>query len=333
MIPILGLFLFNLLMLWGIDRTLFWRQLLFWLLAGVAFYLARTLGARAIFSLESWIYLIVVVFLLLPLFLGQAIRGSSRWIGIGGFSLQPSELVKPILIGFLAHYLNQKEINKFKDFLLTIALIIVPVFLILIQPDLGSAGIIAATLMILLLVAKLQLHWWFLTSVVAIIFLLIAKDKLIHPYQMDRIRAFLDPYSDPLGKGYNLIQAQLAIGSGGLFGRGFGLGRQTQLAYLPEKHTDFIFATIAEELGLVGVLFLLGFYYWLFSWLLKKVFLSEDNFTFYLRLGIFLQLFFQTTINLAMNLGLFPVVGVPLPLISYGGSSLISTLFSLGLVI
>ena len=333
MIPILGLFLFNLLMLWGIDRTLFWRQLLFWLLAGVAFYLARTLGARAIFSLESWIYLIVVVFLLLPLFLGQAIRGSSRWIGIGGFSLQPSELVKPILIGFLAHYLNQKEINKFKDFLLTIALIIVPVFLILIQPDLGSAGIIAATLMILLLVAKPKLNWWFLTSVVAIIFLLIAKDKLIHPYQMDRIRAFLDPYSDPLGKGYNLIQAQLAIGSGGLFGRGFGLGRQTQLAYLPEKHTDFIFATIAEELGLVGVLFLLGFYYWLFSWLLKKVFLSEDNFTFYLRLGIFLQLFFQTTINLAMNLGLFPVVGVPLPLISYGGSSLISTLFSLGLVI
>jgi len=333
MIPILGLFLFNLLTLWGIDRTLFWRQLLFWLLAGVAFYLARVLGARAIFSLESWIYLIVVVFLLLPLFLGQAIRGSSRWIGIGGFSLQPSELVKPILIGFLAHYLNQKKINKFKDFLLTIALIIAPVFLILIQPDLGSAGIIAATLMALLLTAKPKLNWWFLTSVVAIVFLLIAKDKLIHPYQMDRIRAFLDPYSDPLGKGYNLIQAQLAIGGGGLFGRGFGLGRQTQLAYLPEKHTDFIFATIAEELGLVGVLFLLGFYYWLFSWLLKKVFLSEDNFTFYFRLGIFLQLFFQTAINLAMNLGLFPVVGVPLPLISYGGSSLISTLFSLGLII
>lgn len=333
MIPILGLFLLNLLMLWRIDQTLFWRQLLFWLLAGAALYLARTLGARAIFSLEKWIYLIVVIFLILPLFLGQTIRGSSRWIGIGSFYLQPSELVKPILIGFLASYLDQKGINKFKDFLLVIVLIIVPVFLVLIQPDLGSAGIIAATLMTLLLVTKPKLGWWLLVGVVGLAFLLIAKDKLIHPYQMDRIKTFLDPYSDPLGKGYNLIQAQLAIGSGGWFGRGFGLGRQTQLAYLPEKHTDFIFASIAEELGLIGVLFLLGFYYWLFSWLLRKVFLSRDNFVFYLRLGIFLQLFLQTTINLAMNLGLFPVVGVPLPFVSYGGSSLISTLFSLGLVI
>lgn len=333
MIPIFGLFLLNLLMLWRIDQTLFWRQLLFWLLAGVAFYLARSLGARAIFSLEKWIYLVVIIFLVLPLFWGQAIRGSSRWISIGGFYLQPSELVKPILIGFLASYLDQKGIKKFRDFLWAIALIIAPVFLVLIQPDLGSAGIIAATLMIILLVAKPKLGWWLLVGVVGLTFLLIAKDKLIHPYQMDRIKTFLDPYSDPLGKGYNLIQAQLAIGSGGWFGRGFGLGRQTQLAYLPEKHTDFIFAAIAEELGLIGVLFLLGFYYWFFSWLLRRVFLAEDNFVFYLRLGIFIQLFLQTTINLAMNLGLFPVVGVPLPFISYGGSSLISTLFSLGLVI
>lgn len=333
MIAILGLFLFNLVMLWGMDRVLFWRQLLFWLLAGGVFYLASTFGAQAIFALGKWLYLSAIVFLLLPLFWGEAVRGSSRWIDIAGFSFQPSELVKPILIGFLAHYLSQRGINKFKDFFLAIILTVAPVFLILAQPDLGSASIIALTLTILLLLAKPQAKWWFLIGVFAILSCLIIQDKLLYPYQLDRIKAFLDPHGDPLGKGYNLIQAQLAIGSGGLFGRGFGSGRQTQLAYLPEKHTDFIFATIAEELGLVGVLFLLGFYYQLFSWLLKRLLLFENSFTFYLRLGIFLQLFFQTAINLAMNLGIFPVVGIPLPLISYGGSSLISTLFSLGLVI
>jgi len=329
----LGLFLLNLLMLWGLEKTVFWRQLLFWILGGALFYLAKKIGAKNLFSLGKKIYLLTIISLALPLLLGQIIRGSSRWVTIAGFSLQPSEFAKPLLIGFIAWYLSKKEINSLKHFLLIFLLIIVPVFLTLLQPDLGSAAIMFLTLAILILIARPKLNWWLILGGILCLGSLASWNKLIHPYQISRIKSFLNPRQDPLGGGYNFIQAQMAIGAGGLLGRGFGQGRQTQLAYLPEKHTDFVFASLAEELGFLGVAFLLVFYFRFFSWLLKKTFSSKDKFAFYLRIGVFLQLFLQTAINIAMNLGASPVVGLPLPLVSYGGSSLISTLFSLGLII
>jgi len=333
MVSLLGLFLLNLLMLWGLEKTVFWRQLLFWALGGALFYLAQKIGAKNLFSMGKKIYLLIVISLALPLLLGQIVRGSSRWITIAGFSFQPSEFAKPLLIGFLAWRLSEKEINSLKQFLLIFLTITAPVSLTLLQPDLGSAAIMFLTLAILILIARPKLNWWLLLSGIFCLGLLAGWNKFVHPYQISRIKSFLNPHRDPAGSGYNFIQAQMAIGTGGLFGRGFGQGRQTQLAYLPEKHTDFVFASLAEELGFLGVAFLLIFYFWFFSWLLQKTFSSKNKFVFYLRMGVFLQLLLQTAINIAMNLGLFPIVGLPLPLVSYGGSSLISTLFSLGLII
>jgi len=331
MVSVIGLSALNLLMLWGLDKTFFWRQLLFWIIGIPVFLLARSIGTKNLFSLSKKVYFFILAFLALPLFLGVVIRGSARWIGIAGFSLQPSELVKPFLIGVLSWQLAKGEIKKFSHFLLLVFLIIIPCFFILTQPDLGSAGLVFITLISLLFISNQKRSWWLPLIFISIILLIIGWSRIFQPYQIDRINSFLNPQSDPLGKSYNIIQSKLAIGSGGLFGRGFGQGRQTQLSFLPEKHTDFIFSAIGEELGFLGILFTLGFYFWLFWWMLKKISLTKDRFDFYLKIGIFIQLFLQTIINIAVNLQLFPAVGIPLPLVSYGGSSLLSTILSLGL--
>ena len=331
MASIFGLFLLNLLMLWGLDKTFFWRQLLFWIVGLLLFLLAKTVGIKSLFSLGKKLYIAAIIFLFLPLVFGGIIRGSARWIEIGGFSIQPSELVKPFLIGAIAWQLSKIKIDKLKQLIFFIILIAIPCFLILIQPDLGSAGVVFLTLITLVFIAQPKLNWWLPLIAISGLILAFSWGKLLQPYQIDRVASFFDPQSDPLGKGYNLIQAKLAIGSGGFFGRGFGQGSQTQLAFLPEKHTDFILAAIGEELGFLGVVFTLGFYFWLFSWMLKIISSTEDKFGFYLKTGIFIQLLLQTSINIAVNLQLFPVVGIPLPLVSYGGSSLLSILFSLGL--
>jgi rod shape determining protein RodA len=203
--------------------------------------------------------------------------------------------------------------------------------LVLIQPDLGSAVAICATLLFILFLAKPDWRWWLPIGLSITLFFIIGWSRILQPYQIDRLNSFLDPYQDPLGKGYNLIQAKLAIGAGGLLGRGFGLGRQTQLAFLPEKHTDFVFAAIAEELGFIGVFFTLALYFWLFWAMLKKIKATTDPSTYFFRIGLFSLLLIQTTVNIGMNLQLLPVVGIPLPFLSYGGSSLLSSLFALGL--
>jgi len=332
MISLVGLAILNLLMLWGLDKTFFWRQLLFWLIGIAVFFLARTIRAKGLFSFGGRIYLLILIFLSLPLFLGGVIRGSARWIEIAGFTLQPSELVKPFLIGTLCWQLTGREIKKFYHFfLLLLVLVAVPCLLILIQPDLGSAGVVLFTLAAVSFIALPKINWWLILTAASVVVLIIGWNRLLQPYQIDRIKGFINPYSDPLGKNYNMIQAKLAIGSGGFLGRGFGQGRQTQLAFLPEKHTDFILSAIGEELGFLGLIFTFGFYFWLFWWMLKVISSTRDRFDFYFKTGIFIQLFFQTAINIAVNLDLFPVVGIPLPLVSYGGSSLLTTLFSLGL--
>lgn len=330
MISILGFVSLNLLMLWGLEKSAFWKQILFWLIGAGLFLLLKTLSAQRIFHFKKRLYLSLIVFLSLPLLLGRVIRGSSRWIDVGIFSIQPSELVKPFLIGFFASKLS-KGLKNFKQFVGLIGLILPPVFLVLIQPDLGSATIILFSILSIIFLAKPSPKWWLSLVILSGLFLIIGRNKIFQPYQLDRVRTFVNPELDPLGKGYNLIQAKLAIGSGGWFGRGFGQGRQTQLAFLPEKHTDFMFAALAEELGFLGVVFTFGFYAYFFYWLVKKIAKSENNFVFYLRTGIFIQFFLQTVINIGMNLQLFPVVGIPLPFLSYGGSSLFSAFLSLGL--
>ncbi len=331
MISIIGLMIINLLMIWGLENSLFWKQLLFWLVGGGIFFAVRKIGRQNIFKWNKYIYIGLIIFLSLPLVFGQIVRGSVRWVNIAGFSFQPSELAKPIIIGWLSSYLAKSGIGNFIEFLIDLFLISLPCFLILLQPDLGSAAVIFLTLIIVLFIRKPKLKWWIPLIVLGLITILFSWNKVLKPYQIDRITGFVNPLKDPLGKGYNQIQAKIAIGAGRWFGRGFGLGRQTQLAFLPERQTDFILAAIGEELGFLGIIFTLGFYYHLFSSMIKKIKQTNSFFDFNYRIGIFILLFLQTSFNIGMNLQLFPVVGLPLPLLSYGGSSLISTLLGLGL--
>lgn len=331
MIAVIGLMLMNLLMIWGLDSSLFWKQLVFWIIGAGLYFLAKKVGGQNLFKWTKIIYLGLIVLIVLPLIFGQVIRGSARWINIAGFTFQPSELAKPLLIGWFSIYLSREGLGNLVEFIIDLILISLPCILILLQPDLGSTGLIFITLSLILFVRKPKLQWWIPVIILGLVFVFLSWNQLLQPYQRGRIAGFINPGKDPLGKGYNQIQAKIAIGAGGWFGKGFGLGRQTQLAFLPEKQTDFILAAVGEELGFLGILFTLGFYFYLFFWMIKKIKQANSHFSFNFRLGTFILLFLQTSFNLAMNLQLFPVVGLPLPLLSYGGSSLISTLFALGL--
>lgn len=331
MYPIFALAVLNLLMLWGLDKTYFWRQLIFWAIGLLIFYIVKKINLSEIIKRKNFLYLFILFLLTLPFLLGTMIRGSARWLQIGGFNIQPSEIAKPLLILFYAKHLTSYRLKTSKNFIVSLFFLVLPIGLILLQPDLGSAAIILISLLFLIWLKFPHWKWWLPIFGLGLLTLALGPRFLLHDYQIDRLTSFLNPTADPLGKGYNLIQAKLAVGSGGLFGRGFGQGKQTQLAFLPEKHTDFIFAALGEELGFVGVIFTLGFYFWFFWQLIKQISQTQNKQKYLLRLGIFIQLFSQTIINLAMNLQLFPVVGLPLPLLSYGGSSLLSTLLSLAL--
>ncbi|MFH1561153.1 MAG: FtsW/RodA/SpoVE family cell cycle protein [Patescibacteria group bacterium] len=328
---ILPLIATNLLMVRFLAPNLLGKQLVA-LIVGLVFLVLIKLSV----SLNWWkqkqlIYGASLIFLLSPILLGGIIRGSSRWLELGGFSIQPSELTRPFIILSLALFLEKRSIKNWLDFLKIVLLIALPVLLILIQPDLGSAAILALVLLVMLWFHFPSIKHFLGLAILGLAGLLLFGGLFFHSYQITRLTQFLNQSKDPLGAGYNLIQAKIAIGSGSWLGRGVGQGRQTQLAYLPEKHTDFVFASIAEETGFLGVGFLLFFYYLFLKTLQNRLEPQSDSVTSYLKLGIFLAFFIQFSINVAMNLGLFPVVGVPLPLVSYGGSSLLSSLIGLGL--
>lgn len=208
----------------------------------------------------------------------------------------------------------------------------IPVLIIMLQPDLGSALSVLALAIPNFLFDKKLLRIGLLA-----IFGLILLSPLIwnfglHDYQRQRVTTFLNPAQDPLGKGYNVIQSQIAIGSGGFFGKGYRKGTQGQLLFLPEKHTDFIFAATSEELGFIGIIFIISAYYLLISTLIKKAYTTDNRPQMIFTMGIAIQIWFQATINIGMNLGLFPVTGIPLPFLSVGGSSIMALLFSLGII-
>jgi len=304
---------------------------------------ALAIGLSAMFFLAFYDYRILnlqsvklyfsgVIALLILLILGTTVRGTTGWIGFSKFNVQPVEIVKVIMIIFLASFLSKKK-NEQGDFLKIVAstfLVGAPVFLILFQPDFGSSLVIMGTWIGMLLVSGINRK-----SVLALfIFLAVLASGgyfLLKDYQKDRLATFLDPQNDPLGRGYNVIQSMVAVGSGGIFGKGLGHGSQSQLNFLPEKHTDFIFAVLSEELGILGagiVLILLG----IIIWRLKEAArLARDNFGYLIAVGIMEMFLIQVTVNIGMNMGIAPVTGVPLPLLSYGGSSLVCILAALGL--
>ncbi len=306
---------------------------LFFLALGFGFYFYLQKQDPAIFlNLGPFLYLLSLGLLLLTLFFGHNIRGASRWLIIGQFHLQVSELIKPFLILSYANFFRRWPPLNFKNIVINGCLALLPIGLIFIQPDLGTAIVHFLIWFFMLYLAGLPKSYLGL-SFVFLGLLIYLTPHFLKPYQLTRLLTFLEPQRDPLGAGYNVIQATITVGSGRLWGRGFGRGTQAKLHFLPERHTDFIFSSLAEEFGFIGVLLLLALFAWLFFNLLKVILLQNNSMYKLILVGTFSYLFFQAGLNMAMNLGIAPVTGVTLPLISYGGSSLLATLISLGVAV
>lgn len=317
----------------GLTADLLNRQVLAVMLGGVVFLVVSLLNYRDLFFISPLLYLFTLVILGLVLVVGLKVRGATRWFIIGDLYLQPSELAKPLLIIIFAAFFSylDERINSLKFLLLSVVLFGIPLGLIFFEPDLGTVVILFATWFVMLFFSPIKTKYfilYLLTFILTIPFFWF----LLADYQQVRLLSFLDPMSDPLGAGYNLIQSIIAVGSGQLMGRGWGRGTQSHLKFLPEQHTDFVFATLSEELGFVGVLvvfILFGTLFWRGLVITQQ---ATDLFGSQLAVGITALLFVQVFINVGMNLGLLPVTGVPLPLVSYGGSSLVGILISLGIL-
>lgn len=288
---------------------------------------------RAIDFYSTKLYFLIIAVLLAVIFWGVRVRGTVGWIGLGEFNIQPVEIAKIVMIIFLASFMTKKKtrMSAFMRTVTSVVLVSIPVILVLRQPDFGSAAIIVAIWIGMLSVSGIdRKNLLVLALIGAVVFS--AGWFLLKDYQRSRIRNFITPYEDPRGSGYNVIQSTVAVGSGGLWGKGLGHGSQSQLNFLPEKRTDFIFAVIAEELGLVGSGIVLVLFGALFYRMKETARLARDNFGYLLTIGVMIMFFVQVLINIGMNVGISPVAGVPLPLLSYGGSSMISVLAGLGIV-
>ncbi len=314
----------------SVAPTLLWSQITFYLIGLALFFLFSRLDYRIYPNLAKLSYLISLVLLAITLLVGFETRGSIRWIPIGSFRLQFSELLKPVLVGALSAFLlpAPKKVGSFLKILFLMAL---PILLVFKQPDLGSAVVYSVGFLAIILVSGVELSYLLFLFFSTIIALPLGWHFLAD-YQKNRILGFLNPGVDPLGASYNAIQSVIAVGSGMFLGRGLGRGTQSHLLFLPEHHTDFVFASVAEELGFVGAAFLLVVYF-ILIWRIFNVSLRcQNRFGQLLGVGLGTILLIQVFINVGMNLGLFPVTGITLPLISYGGSSVLATMISLGVV-
>lgn len=285
---------------------------------------------------ESWapyLYIVCVLLLVLVDAFGTISKGAQRWLDLGVVRFQPSELAKIAVPLMVARFINRDVCPpSLKNTAIALALIFIPTLLVAAQPDLGTSILIAASGLFVLFLSGMS---WKLIAVAALLvaaFIPILWFFLMHDYQRDRVMMLLDPESDPLGAGYHIIQSKIAIGSGGLSGKGWLHGTQSQLEFLPERHTDFIFAVLAEELGLVGVLVLLGLYLCLIMRGLVIAARAQTTFGRVMSGGLMLILFVYVFVNIGMVSGIVPVVGVPLPLVSYGGSALIVLMAGFGIV-
>ncbi len=303
----------------------------------VFFIMFLTLSFVQIRFWHSTSYLIYFFFLILLLgvkYFGITSSGSQRWISLYFMNLQPSELMKIGLILFLAKYYHRipiESVNRLKYLFLPIFVLIFPVLLVIMQPDLGTSILIAAGGLVVAWLAGVRVKF-FAYSLLLFISLLPIAISFLKPYQKARILTFLNPEKDPLGAGYQIIQSKIAIGSGGLFGKGFLNGSQSYLDYLPEKHTDFIFTLFSEEFGFFGSIFILSLYALIVSRIIKIGNTTRSNFGKLYCYSFATAFFIYVVVNMGMVLGLLPIVGSPLPILSYGGSSMMAIMLGLGIV-
>jgi rod shape determining protein RodA len=281
------------------------------------------------------IYVFSIILLIMVLIIGRVHSGSQRWLGIGGFVFQPSELAKISMVIILAKYFtNNSEFSDYRlrDLWQPFLLSAVPCVLIVKEPDLGSGLLLAIISFSIMLFMKIRWKSLFILVCTSLIAAYPLWRFVLKEYQQKRILNFLRPEMDPLGSGYHIIQSKIAVGSGLLWGKGFLKGTQTGLHFLPEQHTDFAFSVLAEEWGFAGVVFLLSVYLFLIFRIIFIAKNSKDRFGTIFSIGIASIIFWQLVINVCMTIGLMPVVGIPLPLLSYGGSSVVTTMLGIGIL-
>ncbi len=309
-----------------------WGRQIVWLVLGAGAYVAASaFDYRRLRPVALGLYAGMILMLLAVHLVGHTALGARRWLSVAGFPLEPSELSKLLLVVVLAAYLSRADRLSWRAFGGALLLAAPPAVLILSQPDLGTTIVFGGVVFGLLFLAGAG-AWQLFSLVFAGGVALPLLPYLLHGYQRRRLEIFLDPNQDPLGAGYNLLQARIAVGAGGLFGQGWLHGLQGQLGFVPERATDFVFAIFAEEFGLLGSLVLLAVFGTLLIRLLRTAAVAPDRFGELVAGGVFVMILVQLVENVGMNIGLLPIAGIPLPLISYGGSATITTLAALGLV-
>ena len=288
-------------------------------------------------QLASWslvLYGSSLALLVLVLLLGTKIRGTTGWFMVGGLTFQPVEVVKIFVIIWLANYIAHNVQNMDRPLILlkSAFYVALPILLVILQPDLGSALIFLSIFLGLIIVSKIPKTYLIALVVFLVIISVLGWSFFLKDYQKERVLTFISPSRDPLGQGYNVTQSIIAVGSGGMLGRGLGLGPQSQLNFLPEQESDFIFAVIAEELGLIGTFLVIALFVILFYRIFKITTIAQDDFGVLLSWGILIMLASQALINIGMNIGLAPVAGLPLPFLSSGGSSIVANLMAIGIL-
>ncbi len=317
------------------EVILFYKQIC-WVILGIMFMIiAILINYYRLKFYIPYLYVLILILLGSVLIFGHSVMGSKRWLSLGLFAIQPSEFTKPIIILVLAKYFSEAEtiIHELKSFLKVVALVFLPAILIILEPHLGTALILFMLFSTMVFVVPVRPKILWGSACLGIFLSPLIWFFVLKGYQKKRIISFLVPSHDPLGAGYHILQSKIAVGSGWIFGKGFLKGTQTQLHFLPERCTDFIFSVFAEEWGLLGCLVLLGLYFYLITMGLDIAKKAKTPFGTMLALGLTAMFFWQTVINIAMALGLLPIVGVPLPFMSYGGSTSLVNFISLGLLI
>lgn len=337
-IILFGIGIWNLISATGVqDKSLgLYKNQLLWFGIGLACTALILLVHYSAFSRMAYlIYFANLILLVLVLVAGKSTLGAKRWLGFGAFRIQPSEFMKISMVIFLAKYFEtDRTVGGYglKDLILPSLFVLIPAGLIIVQPDLGTAMIMCLTFASMMLFIKIKPQTLLIIGVCGAIALPAAYKFALKPYQRQRLISFLDPASDRKGAGYNSIQSMIAVGSGKLVGKGYKKGTQSQLNFLPEHHTDFIFSVFSEEHGFVGCMILLALY---LAFLLNGfsiAYQSNDKFGILLAFGLMSIFFWHIFVNMGMVMGLLPIVGVPLPFLSYGGSSLVTSIFSVAIL-
>lgn len=340
-LPVLLIYCFGLLNLMGIRDDLVTTSLIHLALGLVLFAVIRFLQMQLHFFRNNamFFYVITLILLIFTYFFGMEVNGSKRWIDLGLFPLQTSEMFKVFFIVFLAHLFSsiRHPVDSQNLFIKGLFFTLIPFVLVLRQPDLGSSMILIALFLVMAFHSTIPKKQIFMFLGLGILLIPLVW-FMMHDYQRNRIISFIDPAHDTSGASYNIVQANIAIGSGQFLGKGLGMGKQSQLSFLPEFHTDFAFSSLIEQFGFMGGLILILLYFWFIgnlfysmSWYMGRKD-PDDQYAFYYILGFSVMFIAQSAINIGMNLGLLPVAGITLPFVSYGGSSMITFMIAMALI-